>query len=34
MALLDEVLPAGIDSTQNKINAKLTLNADEITKTN
>ena len=34
MALLDEVLPAGIDSTQNKINAKLTLNTDEITTTN
>jgi integrase len=34
MALLDEVLPAAIDSTQNKINAKLTLNANEITTTN
>ena len=34
MALLDEVLPAAIDSTQNKINAKLTLNTDKITTTN
>ena len=34
MALLDEVLPDGVHSTQNKIDAKLTLIADEMVHNN